>query len=200
MNVPSRLFSRSGNIIPQREDEFGAFMDLLKGEKITSYLEIGARYGDAFYNVVRMLPPGSKAVAVDLPGGPWGRSDSKRVLEECIADLRDLGYAAEAIFGDSTAASTREKVMKLGPYDAAMIDGDHHFEVCKLDWINYSPMARIVAFHDIDGWEHYERATGAPIEVPWVWEEVKHNHRFREIVGQERGMGIGVVFQDRATG
>ena len=40
-----------------------------------------------------------------------------------------------------------------GPYDLVFIDGDHSPAGVRADWQNYGPMARLVAFHDIDA-EH----------------------------------------------
>jgi hypothetical protein len=38
-----------------------------------SYLEVGVRDGDSFYQVVKTLPLDCVAVAVDFPGHVWGR-------------------------------------------------------------------------------------------------------------------------------
>lgn len=187
--------SLSGQPIPQRPDELKRFIEILKEEKISKYLEIGARYGDSFYHIVKSLPSESKAIAVDLVDGYWGRSDSREHLQNRVADLRALGYDANVVFGDSTAAGTLQSVLMRGDFDAVMIDGDHRFEGLTLDWINFGKRSKkLVAFHDIDGWKHFERRSGASVEVPHVWNILKRNYKHQEIIGAERGMGIGVLW------
>ena len=49
------------------------------------------------------------------------------------------------------------------------------------DWINYGPMARIVAFHDI-GYDLGDRPVPtSKIEVPKVWNEIKLGYPHEEI-------------------
>lgn len=187
--------SRSGQNWAQREDELHAFIQLLNKEKTTSYLEIGSRYGDTFFHIMKNLPVGSIGVAVDMVDGYWGRSDSRPYLEEAVAELNSMGYQTSCVFGDSSTPSTIRQVLgKKTQYDCILVDGDHRFEGLTLDWINYAPLARMVAFHDIDGWDQFERRSGAPVEVPQVWSILKRHRKYKEIVGAERGMGIGVLW------
>lgn len=190
------FISNSGKVIPQRDDELEGFIKILKEKEVTSYLEIGCRYGDTFFNIVSSLPHGSKAVAVDMVDGTWGRSDSREHLEHNVQLLKDMGYDVKCYFGDSTSLSIRNLVHQNGPYDCAFIDGDHRFEGLTLDWINYRPMARMVAFHDIDGWDQFERRDGHVVEVPDVWNILKRHYPHTELIGKKRGMGIGVLYSD----
>lgn len=194
----SEFVSLSGQNIPQRKDELRKFINLMKKEKCTSYLEVGARYGDSFYNIVKAMPQGSTAIAIDLPDSRWGRSDSQAHLQNAICKLNEEGYKTTAIFADSQNPATKEQLLKLmGPlkFDMVMIDADHRFEGMTLDWINYGPFGRLVAFHDIDGHDQWERSTGFRVECPLVWAAIKRNYRYIEIVGKHRGMGIGVVWR-----
>lgn len=188
----------SGRRPSQRPDELAAFIALLFEEGVRSYLEIGARDGDSFHAVMSALPPGSRGVAVDLPGGAWGWSASKKNLDRAVADLRGRGYEVRAIYGDSKALATRQLVANDAPFDALLIDGDHRFAGVFHDWENYGPMAGLVAFHDIDG--HGVRKGNMPVEVPKLWDILRYQYRSREIIGQERGMGIGVVWQAAQCG
>lgn len=185
------LKTRSGRRASQRADELLPFIELLRKEGVRSYLEIGARHGDTFDMVARSLPRGSRAVAVDLGGGPWGTPKSIPALKDAVRGLE--GYDAHLIFGDSTSTEVIEKVEALGPFDAVLIDGDHRYAGAKADWLNYGPMGRLVAFHDIVGeGQTTKDAAAHPVEVPRLWAEIK-GERHVEFVGPDSKMGIGVI-------
>jgi hypothetical protein len=75
------LVTRSGRPPSQIEAELSGFIGLLQERNVRRYLEIGARHGDTFHEVMRSLPVGSVGVAVDLPGGLWGHVKSRRARE-----------------------------------------------------------------------------------------------------------------------
>jgi predicted O-methyltransferase YrrM len=140
------------------------------------------------------MPKGSVAVAVELPGEKWGKSDSLPYLESAVADLCADGYAASLVLGDSKALGVRQIAMARGPYDAIFIDGDHRLEGVSADWNNYSLLASpkgIVAFHDIDA--HHQRKH-MKIDVPHLWKRLKKQYRAVELIGTQRAMGIGIVW------
>jgi cephalosporin hydroxylase len=184
----------SGRPASQSEMELRSFIDLLKAEKVATYLEIGARHGDSFHEIMRHLPKGSKGVAVDLPGGKWGNSASRRALDAAIEDLKALGYDASAIYGDSTAAGVRQLIAARGPYDAILIDGDHSLPGVTADWEFCRSRARIIAFHDIAGQGEKQKRTGHLVEVPFLWDTLKHQHEHQEFIDPSYKMGIGVLF------
>lgn len=187
--------THSGRKASQRPDEIYPFIDLLVEEGVTSYLEVGARHGDTFYEVVTRLPKGSKAVAVDLPGGQWGHRSSRDALKKCVADLCKLGYDASVVFGDSRAAGTIQLVQGRGPYDAALIDGDHRYDGVKADWETYGPMADLIAFHDVAGEGVRQKTTGAAVEVPRLWREIRDDYQHVEFIGPDSLMGIGALWR-----
>lgn len=188
--------TRSGRDASQRNDELAAFIALLKAEGARRYLEIGARHGDTFHAVMMALPKGSQGVALDLPGGKWGTDKSRAALLDAVEDVNANGRTAEVIFGNSRALGVIQAVALRGPYDAVLIDGDHTYEAVAEDYANYRTMARIVALHDIDGAGLTAKSGGHPVEVPRLWAEIRASDvRSREIIGMERGMGIGVVFR-----
>jgi hypothetical protein len=158
----------------QAEAEFAQLLELFRREKVRRYLEIGSRYGGSFNAVMRSLPPGSFGLAVDLPGVSWGRSSSETTLRRVVSDLRKVGYGAALLLGNSQDAAIVEAVAKHAPFDAVFIDGDHSYAGVRADWLNFGPLARIVAFHDITG--DGATATGrtpTPIEVPLLWREIR---------------------------
>ncbi len=158
----------------QADAEFSQLLKLFRRENVRRYLEIGSRYGGSFNAVMRSLPPGSFGLTVDLPGVSWGRSSSEATLRRVVSDLRRDGYGAELLLGNSQDAAVVEAVAKHAPFDAVFIDGDHSYDGVRADWLNYGPLARIVAFHDItgDGATATER-TPTPIEVPLLWREIR---------------------------
>lgn len=187
----------SGRAPSQRADELRRFIDILREAGVRRYLEVGARHGDTFHAVMRSLPKGSLGVAVDLPGANWGQRGSRSALVRATASLNAAGYATTAVFGDSRSRETRAAVSVFAPFDAVLIDGDHLYDGVRADWETYGPMARLVAFHDIDG-ASIVNGKGLAVEVPRLWREVRAGRRHEEIVGPERGMGIGVVWQAAA--
>lgn len=179
------ITTKSGRLASQQPKELAAFIALLKERDVSSYLEIGARQGDTFFQVMQSLPQGSRGVAVDLPFGPWG-GDSRRYLETVIDDL--TGYDVHVVFGDSQEVV--EQVNSLGPFDAVLIDGDHRYESVKKDYQNYGD-SPIVAFHDIAGDGLYcgEYKMG----VPEFWREIRTNYIEFIDPSDDRPMGIGVM-------
>jgi hypothetical protein len=184
----------SGYQTRQRADELDAMIKFFVAEGVRSYLEIGCCYGDSLHAVVSALPVGSRATAVDMVYGPWGKKDSEPALRRAVSDLSKQGYDADVMFGDSKSAGVQKFASDRGPYDAALIDGDHSYNGALADWKAYSPMARLVAFHDIDLGGGPSR--GMALDVPRLWAELKQSHRHVEIIGKVRGMGIGILFRE----
>jgi hypothetical protein len=188
------LTTFSGRRASQDENELQGFIDLLQLHQVTRYLEIGARHGDTFHSVMTSLPEGSYGLAIDLPGGMWGKATTASSLQAAAADLRAKGYIIDVILGDSTSAEVVTSAKLKAPYGAALIDGDHRYRGVKQDWINYGSMAPLIAFHDIVGVGESERVHGNPVEVPRLWDEIKAEcEGCIEFVSPGSRMGIGVV-------
>jgi hypothetical protein len=188
------LTTRSGRRPSQREDELRSLIALFQQMNVRRYLEVGARHGDTFHEIMRNLPAFATGVAVDLGGGAWGTPNSVEPLRSACAALQRKGYGIDCLFGNSQDPGMVAAVRALGPFDAILIDGDHRYEAVKRDWLNYGPMGRLVAFHDIDG-EGQASGDGLPVEVQKLWAELKPHHETTEFLGSVRGMGIGVIFR-----
>lgn len=183
----------SGRQASQDAGELGAFVEFLQQRGVRSYLEIGARHGDTFHYVMLGLSAGSKGVAVDMPGGLWGQNSSRGALQQAVLDLTCRGYEASSLFGDSQTEATQRIVQLRGPYDAALIDGDHTYTGVTRDWALYRDIAPIIAFHDIVGHGQAEKVHGNAVEVPRLWSEIKASGvRTIEFVSPGSKMGIGV--------
>lgn len=184
----------SGRRASMESGELKGLIQLLASERVRIYGEIGAREGDTFHAVMSSLPLGSIGVALDYPGGHWGHEGSRKRLERAVNDLNAKGYAASCMFGDSKAPSTIRQFANRGPFDAIFIDGDHRLDGVTADWNNYRKLARIVAFHDIDGADQADK-TGAKVDVPILWRTIKsYGLRTAEFITKRSHMGIGVVW------
>ena len=183
----------SGHHMSQHPEELRAFIACLTEHRVTRYLEIGARHGDTFHAIMRALPAGSYGLALDMPGGLWGTSKSRKALGRAVADLNKRGYKAQALFANSQNRATRRMVAKRGPFDAILIDADHSLAGVNQDWSLYGDLAPLVAFHDIAGTGQAEKVSGRPVEVPVLWEALKGQHTVREFIAPGSRMGIGVV-------
>jgi len=185
----------SGRTASQDADELAWFLKLLRAERVKAYGEVGARDGDTFHAVMTSLPKSTRGVALDLPGGAWGKGSTRSNLKRVISNLVAKGYDASAVFGDSTTPATIAQFGGRGRYDVIFIDGDHSLSGVTADWMNYRGLARLVAFHDIAGAESIDKKTKAPVEVPLLWEAIKREgHRTAEYLTPGAGMGIGVVW------
>lgn len=189
------LKTLSGRRASQNESELGGFIALLQAQSVRSYCEIGARHGDTFVAVMESLPVGSRGIAVDLPGGLWGKDSTRPALERAVVHLIDKGYDVSWLFGDSTTPATRAQIVGRGPYDAILIDGDHTYAGVTKDWELYGRMARLVAFHDIVGTGEIEKVHGNVVEVPRLWAEIRATgKRVSEFIDEGSRMGIGVAW------
>jgi len=184
----------SGRQPSQDEAELTGFLRLLQDRGVRNYLEVGARHGDTAHYIGLGLPAGSKIVAVDLPGALWGTDKSRSHLERAVADLKRQGYKASCLFGDSQTEATKRLIVGRGPYDAALLDGDHTYAGVSKDWQLYRNIAPIIAFHDIVGTGQAEKVHGNPVEVPRLWAEIKDSGlETVEFITPGSLMGIGVV-------
>lgn len=182
----------SGRRASQDEYELRSLIDLMKCKAVTRYLEIGARHGDTFHEVMINLPAGSFGVAVDLPAGLWGKSGTEKSLKAVIKDLRERGYDVHMVLGDSTSPDIIAAVHSFGEFDAALIDGDHTLKGVTADYNNFGRIAPIVAFHDIVGEGQAEKVYNTAVQVPRFWKSVK-DEKSLEFVAEGSAMGIGVL-------
>lgn len=188
------LKTRSGRNASQNEYELRSLIALMQQRGARSYMEVGARHGDTFYEVMTSLPVGSFGLAMDLPGGLWGTDKSVNSLKDAVKELRRIGYDIVLSLGDSKLEASIDTAMAFGRYDAVLIDGDHLYEGAKADWLNYGPLGKMVAFHDIVGSGQAEKVHGNPVEVPRLWAEIKASvAETVEFVAPGSKMGIGVV-------
>ncbi len=181
----------------QDEAEITAFCNLLAVEGVTSYLEIGAKWGGSLYRVATALPKGSRIVSIDMPGGTKRFKETQASLLACHAELQRLGYDTHALWGNSTDPSIIAQAAKLGPFDAILIDGDHRMAGVSADYANYGPMSQRIAFHDIAWRRAPEWNEGTRIDVTDFWEAAKVGHKSVEFkfCPTRKNNGIGVLWR-----
>jgi len=183
----------------QRGDELRAFLELVEAERVRRYLEIGVQRGLTFLSVGLTVAPGAHLVGVDLPGAAWGVKDGtgRDQIEAAAARIRAHGQSVSMIWGDSRDPEVIATARLSAPYDLVFIDGDHAPAGVEADSETYGAMARMVAFHDIDT----PAKPGITAEklarygVHTLWARIKGRYRHREIIGSQRGMGIGVLWR-----
>lgn len=172
----------------QDDAELVEFVKLVTRENVRSYLEIGSKFGGSLWAVTTAMSKGARAVAVDLDGG--------NDLKDCVSKLKFHLYDVHLLVGDSTDPKIVEAAAKLGPFDLCLIDANHTEPFVRMDWRNYGPLARIVAFHDI-AWDQGDRPDKPwKIEVPKVWNEIKQDFAYQEIklCKTKRDNGIGILW------
>lgn len=190
MSPMFRFVGFEGIPASQFDDEFRVFLELVKRENVKSYLEVGVFEGITFHTIVSLLPGGGPFVGIDLPvDNPESVKVAKRVSDDL---LKRQGKTSKLIFGDSKSPEVINQVRALAPYDLVFIDGDHTYDGAYADWLNYGPMGKMVAFHDVNS-EHWSQGCAK------VWKDIKDNYRHIEIIGVDQGMGIGVLWRDELT-
>lgn len=177
----------------QDEAEIVALADVIRSEGVTSFLEIGSKFGGSLRRIADVMPVGSRVVSVDLPRGTRLWRDSEPALRSVMREFKSFGYDTHLIWGRSDDHTVIERVRALGPFDACFIDADHSLKAVTADWETYGPMCRIVAFHDI-AWKRQQEWIGTRIYVPELWDELKTKYRHQEIKldpsGEDNGIGV----------
>lgn len=164
----------------QDESEFQFLLDHVQGN---SLLEIGSRYGESFRRLSEKLPIGSRVVTLDLGQDPYSPNvDTQTYRARNCERLSKMGYDVHLLTGDSHSPDIVERVRSLGPFDVVFIDGDHSIKGVTEDWNNYGPMGKIVAFHDINGFN----------QMRDFWRDLPGKKKDRV----NSTMGIGIVFRE----
>jgi len=99
---------------------------------------------------------------------------------------------------DSATEDFRALLRREGPFDLALIDGDHAEHAVRRDWDTIRPHARVIAFHDIV--DSFSPGVAA------VWAEIRERHegeydfheftrQYDEVRSRERRsfLGLGVA-------
>src|SRR3954468_10591523 len=160
--MPSELqpFLGKGLRVWQYPNQFGPYLASLAGLHIRSYLEIGVQHGGSFAATLTFLErlngPLVKAIAADMAYAPG------------VARFARARANVQQLVIHSATPEFRAIVAGEGPFDLAMIDGDHSYDGVLNDFESVRDHANVIAFHDIvDG-----NAEG----VVRAWREIRADH------------------------
>lgn len=128
-------------------------------DKRDVFLEIGGFRGGSAYHFAQLMEPGATIICVDLPEGIGGGNTSPRGMAETLADLKkvfqelkDQGFDAHLIIGNSRDQKVIDKVKSIlgeRKIDVLFIDGDHSITGASTDFRNYGGLVEGLAiFHD----------------------------------------------------
>jgi cephalosporin hydroxylase len=178
-----------GLLIWQYPSQFSNYLVLLQKQNISSYLEIGCRWGGTFVlttEYLKRFAKLSKSVAVDIIDSP--------VVNYC-----QFSEETEFIKMDSLDPSFKE-YMKDNKFDLIFIDGDHSYTAVKSDYESTKDSGKIFVFHDI--------ISAACPGVVRFWNELKrkesNTYTFYEFTQQyddvwentnQNFLGIGVAIK-----
>ena len=176
-------------MIWQYPNQFAKYLLLLNDMNISSYLEIGCRWGGTFVltnEYLKRFTAMVKSVAVDIIDSP--------VLHYCIEN-------DETQFLKLNSQSPEfKKYMGKNKFDLIFIDGDHGYECVKSDYEVSKNSGRIFVFHDI--------INDACPGVVKFWNELRasecdsydffeYTEQYEEVYAatQQKFLGIGVAIK-----
>lgn len=178
-----------GLLIWQYPNQFSKYLVFLQKQKISSYIEVGCRWGGTYILTTEYLKRFNtleKSVAVDIFDSP--------VINYCSVN-------PETAFIKVNSASWEfKKYMKENKFDLIFIDGDHSYEGVKNDYEVCKDSGSIYVFHDI--------VNDVCPGVVKFWNELKENesqtYTFIEFIEQydevwndthQKFLGIGVAIK-----
>ena len=143
-------------------------------KRCKSVLEIGCCEGRTSAIFAKAMGPGCLLRIMDIQEHPE--------LAQNMKGISDWHFGK----GDSKSDAAIEWAKKWAPYDLVFIDGSHQYEDVKADFLNYGPMGKFIAFHDIN---HPD------LGVKKLWREIKEIAGFlaTECVVTGHYMGVGIL-------
>jgi cephalosporin hydroxylase len=161
-------------------------------------VEIGTHRGGTLFSFIRSNPQAELVVSIDLPGGKFGGGYTEpkiKLFQQFVVDRPQTQLACLRV--DSHQSSTLAALQQLlagRPIDALFIDGDHHYDGVRQDFLMYGPLVRpggLIAFHDI-------RTNHLNHDVLRFWSDIRDRYQVEEICFEERPVfGIGIITVDR---
>ena len=178
-----------GLLIWQYPNQFSKYLTLLQKQTISSYIEIGCRWGGTFVLTTEYLKRFNtitKSTAVDIINSP--------VSEYC-----NIYNETTAFMKMDSQGQPFKNYIENNTFDLIFIDGDHSYEGVKNDYEISKNSGNIFVFNDII---NDSSSTG----VVKFWNELKQSNEFDfyEFIEQyeevwnhtrQRFLGIGVAIK-----
>ncbi len=176
------------------EKELEFLFHIIRSEKCRRVLEIGSGYGRMLLRLPEAIPKGSEISSIDLPNsnGWQGRTKPEEHLKGVIQFLCSRGFDAQVFFDNSRSEKSQKWAHHRGPFDLIYIDAEHTEDAVLADFKTYSPMTRLVAFHDVN-----KNNISGRVHVAYkkLCEEHKHME-FIECQKSDVTPGIGVIWMN----
>ena len=176
-----------GLLIWQYPNQFSKYLTLLQKYPISSYLEIGCRWGGTYVlttEYLKRFQPITKSVAIDIIDSP-------------VSSYTTLNKEA-TFLKLSSRSSEFQDYMKDQTFDVIFIDGDHSYEGVKNDYEVTKGNGKIYVFNDI--------VSCMCPGIVQFWNELKQKEadkftffefvdQYEEVVRSTRGtfLGIGIA-------
>jgi cephalosporin hydroxylase len=178
----------------QIKAEILAFLDFIKAKNPEYVCEIGTADGGTNFLLSQALPSVKLMIGVDL------FVKNKFKLSHFSKSLQDIKFVDGSSY-DSNTVNKFKQILGDLQLDLLLIDGDHHYEGVKKDFLKYRHFVReggIIAFHDIvpDYFTRHGVKTNRWVGgVPIFWNEIKSTYQHWEFVENidQDGLGIGVI-------
>lgn len=179
----------------QIKAEILSFLDFVKAQDPQHVCEIGTADGGTNFLLSQALPSVKLMIGVDL------FVKNKFKLSHFSKSLQEIKFIDGSSYDDCIVNKVKQILGDDRQLDLLFIDGDHHYEGVKKDFLKYRHLVRekgIIVFHDIvpDYFTRHGVKTNRWVGgVPTFWNEVKSIYPhwvFIENADQD-GLGIGVI-------
>lgn len=134
-----QAFLGSGLLAWQWPTQLAPYLATLSHYPIRRYLEIGVQHGGMFVlstEYFNRFSPTEQAVAADILRSPG------------VQDYARQNPRVHGMWMDSSSPDFRAWVRAQAPWDLVLIDGNHHYNAARHDFLSVHGHAKAVAFHD----------------------------------------------------
>jgi precorrin-6B methylase 2 len=166
--------------LQQVPEEYVNYLEFLRENNFTSYMNIGIGNGGSFMTEVYIQNNLKRAVAVDNTS--YGVFTSIERINQRINWLKENSSASVEFYNMNSADYFRDYFEK---FDVIFIDGDHEYPGVKLDYDNCIDRLNdggYLIFHDIT-------SVACP-GVVRLWNEIKKEDSLEFVFGRNCGIGV----------